>query len=395
MKTRLIALMLCLSLVAGCGAASSSQGTAESSQTEYVPSYTYVNPDPNMVMITSPSGDITYENYRLYLDVNEQMNRMVARQNMGVCAALEKDFPGMGIEVNEDDFKAVASQQLLSAMMSTPSFAESLQQISDATGMTQEEVSNAMMLSFRTQYMIQLLGDHYQQTAAEELDKADASSTSESSSESQSAAPSSEAESAAGASSEASSEDAEAARQQAIYDRATAMMQEYSTDYENRLSFDDDSVLVTIDGEAVPYTDEMNDFLDYAGIANRIDAVAFIQTGELALRELERRNTQFDRTNFEDTLKQYVDSIRADERTMEQLEKICASFGATVDDYFKVLERPLWLQEIGDRYYIAMADEYNALTIDSGEKPDSADSYYVQELTKLLENSEIVNVTGK
>ncbi|MPN57718.1 hypothetical protein SDC9_205412 [bioreactor metagenome] len=60
-----------------------------------------------------------------------------------------------------------------------------------------------------------------------------------------------------------------------------------------------------------------------------------------------------------------------------------------------MLERPLWLQEIGDRYYIAMADEYNALTIDSGEKPDSADSYYVQELTKLLENSEIVNVTGK
>ncbi|KAF5039139.1 hypothetical protein DSECCO2_547040 [anaerobic digester metagenome] len=173
------------------------------------------------------------------------------------------------------------------------------------------------------------------------------------------------------------------------------MMQEYSADYETRLSFDDDSVLVTIDGQAVPYTDEINGFLDYAAIANRIDAAAFIQAGELALRELERRNTAFDRTNFEATLKDYINNIRADEESMKQLEKLCGLYGATTDDYFKVLERPLWLQEVGDLYYIAMTDEFNALTADSGEKPDSADSYYVQELAKLLEGSEIVNVTGK
>lgn len=378
MKTRLIALTLCLSLMAGCGAASS-KGDTSAPQTDYVPSYTYVNPDPDMVMITSPGGDITYENYRLYLDISEQMNRMTARQDMGVCAALEKDFPEMGIEINEEDFQAMASQQLLSAMMYTPSFAESMQQISDETGMTQEQVTDAMILSFRPQYLIQLLGGHYQQLAAEELDKQEASSEAASS----------------GASSEPDSEAAQAAREQAAYDRAIAMMQEYSSNYETRLSFEDDSALVTIDGEAVPYTDVIKYYLDYAGIANRIDAVAFIQTGELALRELERRNTEFDRTNFEETLKEYVGGLRADERAMQQLEKVCGSFGATADDYFKVLERPLWLQEIGDRYYIAMTEEYNALTVDSGEKPDSADSYYVQELGKLLEGSEIVNVTGK
>ncbi len=386
MKKRLIALVLCLSLAAGCGAASS-QGDTGSSQTDYVPSYTYVNPDPGMVMITSPGGDITYENYRLYLDVNEQMNRMVARQDMGVCAALEKDFSGMGVEINEEDFQAMASQQLLNAMMYAPSFAESLQQISDATGMTQEQVTDAMMLSFRPQYLIQLLGAHYQKLASEELDKEDASSKSEST-------PSSEAASGEGTSSEPS-EAEQAAREQAVYDRAMGMMQEYSAEYETRLSFDDDSALVTLDGEPVPYTDAVNRYLDYAGIANRIDAAAFIQTGELALRELERRNTEFDRTNFEATLTEYVGGIRADEKTMQQLEKVCGGYGATVDDYFKVLERPLWLQEVGDRYYIAMTEEYNALTADSGEKPDSADSYYVQELAKLLEGSEIVNVTGK
>ena len=387
MKKRLIALVLCLSLAAGCGAASS-QGDTGTSQTDYVPSYTYVNPDPDMVLITSPGGDITYENYRLYLDVNEQMNRMVSRQDMGVCAALEKDFADMGIEISEEDFKAVASQQLFSAMMYAPSFAESLQQISDETGMTQEQVTETMMLSFRPQYLIQLLGDHYQKLASEELDKEDAASE-------PAPAASSEAASGDDASSEPSEEAEQAAREQAVYDRAMAMLQEYSADYETRLSFDDNSVLVTLDGEPVPYTEAVSRYLDYAGIANRIDAAAFIQTGQLALRELERPNTAFDRTNFEATLTEYVAGIRADEKTMQQLEKVCGSFGATVDDYFKVLERPLWLQEIGDRYYLAMTEDYNALTADSGEKPDSADSYYVQELAKLLEDSEIVNVTGK
>ena len=172
-------------------------------------------------------------------------------------------------------------------------------------------------------------------------------------------------------------------------------MQEYFSNYDTRLSFDDDAALATIDGKAVPYTEEINHYIDYIAISGRIDAAAFVQAGEMALRELERRNTEFDRTKFEETLKQYIDQIRADETVMKQLEKICSSYGATVDDYFKVLERPLWLQEVGDRYYIAMADEYNALTVDSGEKPDSADSYYAQEFAKLLEGSEIVNFTGK
>lgn len=384
MKSRLIALLLVLSLAAGCSAAPSQSDTSVP-QEAYTPSYTYVNPDPDMVMVTSPGGDITYENYRLYLDVSEQMNRMTARQNMAVCAALEKDFAGMGIEVKEEDFQAMASQQLLNAMLYTPSFTESLQQIGDATGMAQEQVTDAMMLSFRSQYLVQLLGDHYQTLAAEELDKEAAASETASS----------ETASSEAASSEPDGEAAQAAREQAVYEGAMEMMQNYSADYETRLTFEDDSALVTIDGEAVPYTEEVGRYIDYAGMANRIDAVAFIQVGELALRELERRGAELDRTDFEATLEDYISHIRSDEQAMQQIEKACGGFGATPDDYFKALERPLWLQEVGDRYYIAMTEEYNALTVDSGEKADSADSYYVQELSKLVEGSDIVNVTGK
>ncbi len=382
MKLKVIALLLCVLLAAGCGAASSQGDTgasspgesASQSEADYVPSYTYVNPAPETVLITSPGGDITYEHYRLYLDVNEQMSRMIARQSMGVCAALEKDFADMGIEIDEEAYEASASQELLGVMMSTPSFSESLEQISDETGMTQEQVTEAMMLSFRTPYLVQLLGNHYQQLAAEELDQADASS---------------------GAASESADEAEQATRDQAIYDRAMEMLRAYSDAYETRLDFENDSALVTLDGEAIPYADKISRYMDYAGIANRIDAAAFIQAGELALRELERRETEFDRTNFETTLEQYVAGVRSDEQAMRQLTKICHGLGATVDDYFKVLERPLWLQEVGDLYYLAMTEEYGTLADGSEQKTDSSDSYYVQELGRLLEGSEIVNITGK
>lgn len=365
MKLRLIALSLCLVLAAGC--ATASQGGQDAPQNGHKPSYSYVNPDPDMVLITSADGDITYENYRLYLDFNEQINRFMARQDMGVCAALEKDFADMGIEIDEEDFKALASQQLLSAMVYRPSFAESLEQIAKETGLSEPQVTDAIMLSFRPQYLIELLGEYYQRLAIEQLDKeaGDAKTAPED-------------------------------REMAEYELAMSMMQEYSSHYETRLSFDDASALVTIDGVDIPNTEVTDNYITYAGIANRIDSIAFIQAGELALRELERRDTTFDRADFETTFDEYISTLRADEQAMQQFERICADLGATTDDYFKALERPLWLQEIGDRYYLAMAEEYNALALDSGENDaDSADSYYVQQLGKLLDGSEIVNITGK
>lgn len=47
----------------------------------HVPVYTYENPDPDMVLVQSEDGDITYKDYRLYLDVNEELARYSARQS--------------------------------------------------------------------------------------------------------------------------------------------------------------------------------------------------------------------------------------------------------------------------------------------------------------------------
>ncbi|MFV0498379.1 MAG: hypothetical protein ACK5L0_09490 [Candidatus Fimivivens sp.] len=389
MKIKLVALLLCVSLVAGCGAASSQMDSGSSSQAEYIPSYTYVNPDPNMVMITSPGGDITYENYRLYLDISEQFGRFYSRQEMASCVVLESDLKEMGIEINEEDYKNMAAQQVYSMMMYSPSYAENLQRIIEITGMTQEEVSDAMLLPYRSQYLVGLLDAHYQKLAEEEVDKEDADSQS---AQAESAASSDGDEQAVQSSVQ---EDAQAERQQAIQEKSQQMMQDYFADYDTRINLDDDTILATIDGKAAPFTDEMSRSLEYTAVAGRIEAVTFIQAGELALRELENRNTEFDRTNFETTFKTYTEQLRADKMVMAQLEKICAGYDATVDDYFKALERPLWLQEVGDLYVIAMNDEYNALTVDSGEEAESVDSYVSQAFSKLLEGSEIVNITGQ
>lgn len=374
MKTRLCALLLGLMMIAGCGMASQTDETSSPPEETYTPTYSYVNPDPDMVLITSPGGDITYKDYRLYLDVNEQISRMAARQQMAVCAALERDFKEMGIEIDEEDYQSVAAQDILNLMLYTPSMSEEIATISDATGMTEDEISKAMLLTSRSNYLINLLGEHFTKTAEKELD-AESSASSQSSSVTDSGA--------------------EEARQQAVYAKVTQMMEDYSADYDTRLSLDDESVLVNIDGEAVPYTDEAKHYIEYMAIGARIDAAAFIQAGEMVFRELERRETEFDRTQFDATLSQYIASVRADEAFMTQLNKFCSIYGATTDDYFKALERPLWLQQVGDLYYIALTDEFNAMPQDAADKPASADDHYVAEFAKLMEGSEVVNITGK
>ena len=73
---------------------------------------------------------------------------------------------------------------------------------------------------------------------------------------------------------------------------------------------------------------------------------------------------------------------------------ICGKFGATVDDYLLLLERPLWLQYVGDLYYHALYEEYNALAEDDESRIATFDEYFSVRLEKALEGSELVNVGG-
>ena len=70
-------------------------------------------------------------------------------------------------------------------------------------------------------------------------------------------------------------------------------------------------------------------------------------------------------------------------------------YGATIDDYFKSLEQLFLLQQGGELYYNSLIETYNAMPEDAENRPASADEYYAAEMNKLVEGSEVINITGK
>ena len=128
--------------------------------------------------------------------------------------------------------------------------------------------------------------------------------------------------------------------------------------------------------------------------SSRAATADLIREGEMTLRALTALQGEPDRTEFEETLAQYREQIVGQELLYSELTRICGKFGATVDDYLLLLERPLWLQYVGDLYYHALYEEYNALAEDDESRIATFDEYFSVRLEKALEGSELVNVGG-
>ncbi len=395
MLKKIVALLLAAVLAAGCSAApaqpasstessSSSEASAPAvEKEEYVPEYKYQNPDPDMVMITSPDGDITYKDYRLYLDVGEAMSRYNARQTLSICYLLERDLKEMGVDVNEEEYNKFADEQLMSTLLYSPSISEDIKTIADAVGMTEQQANEAMKLSSRAQYLVNLLGDEFQRRAEAEY-----------------VAPTEDKNAVEGETEEQAAERREQEKVTAVYEKAMADMNEYSVQYDTRLDFSKDGILATLDGNDIPLTDEYSRFIDYSGMAARVDAISFIQAGELSIRALEGRESKLDTEAIMADFANQVKMMRASEEYLKQLSGFCEPFGATCDDYFKALERPILLQSAGDLLYADLMQEYETLTANStdsaeGEIAASADEHYVNFISEMVNASKVVNITGK
>ncbi len=382
-----LALFTALALLAGCSGSPASSGAPSSSQEAggvaaepYVPVYTYENPDPDMVLVSAPSGDVTYRDYRLYLDVTEELARYSARQQLALSAAVRQDLSEtFGIEVDEEAFRQAAAQEIAMAYFYSPSVFENLGMIGEVTGLTDDEMNDAIIESYRAQYLINQLGTHFQQEAEKEFPAAELPDTIDS-----------------GAEDGKAETEAEQERQQKIYEAAAQQMQEYSLEYEERLEFDPagGETLGTFDGEPIALTEEGSRFVDYMAAASRIEAACFIQEGELLLRALEARDSGIDSAPFSESLELYRQQILGDELLYDELSRICGLFGATVDDYLLALERPLWLQYTGDLYYQALYEEYTALTEGEEEPEQSFEEYVSAAFDKAFEGSELVNLAG-
>ena len=381
MFKKLLAFVLCVAMLAGCGKAGNGLPASSSEpEVQDEPVYTYKDPDPDMVLATSPYGDVTYKDYRLYIDISENIARYNARQNAAMAAVLEYDLKKMGIEIDEDAFNAQADSSVEVMKNYFEDFESELGQLSEIAGLTEEQTVDAIKFGFRSEFLVEKMGAAIEEKAAKEYNPP--------------AAPMND--------SGEPSADFELIKQQGIYDLAARMMEQYSKEMNNRLSFDKDDVLVTVDGEDIAYFDGASNFIAYSAAASRLDTVSFIQQGELMLRALEEKGIKIDVDAINAEHDEYIKSLKGEEEQLKRLIDLCAPLGAGADDYFEALRRPLILETAVNRYYQMVDEEYAKLveqnTNDSGDPTGSIpspDQYYVDGMKALMQGSELVNISGK
>ncbi len=380
MIKRITALILCAVMMAGCAASTSKTPASSGDQADGQPVYTYKNPDPDMVMITTPDGDITYKDYRLYIDVSESIARYNARQNASIAAVLEHDLAEMGVEIDKQAFNERTELNLETMRKYYTDFDTELSELAEIAGITIDQALTAIKYGFRSEYLIEQMGAALEAQAAEEYVAPEAASSAEG----------------------AAVTDPELAKQQGIYELATKKMEDYSNSMDGRLSFDKDDVLVTLDGEDIAVSDEASAFIEYSAAAARYDTVSFIQQGELMLKALEKKGIEIDVDAINKSHEEYTANLKAAPEQLQRLADLCAPLGATADDYFEGLKRPLLIEAATNRYYEAVDEEYAKLveenTNNSGEVNGdipTPDRYYVDGMKALMEGSEMVNISGK
>lgn len=273
----------------------------------------------------------------------------------------------------------MAAQEIAMAQFYSPAVFENMPLIKEISGLSEDQMADALTLSFRPQYLINLLGTHFQQEIEKDFPPAELPDTIDS-----------------GAEDGKAETTAEQERQQKIFGAASQKMSEYSQEYDSRLVLESEKedVVGTFDGEELPLTAEGRDFIEYMAASSRAEAAAFIQEGEMILRALEAREGELDRAGFETTLEQYRQQIIGQELLYNELTRVCGKFGATVDDYLLLLERPLWLQYAGDLYFNTLYEEYNGLSVSDESRTETFEEYFSTQMDKNIEGSELVNVAG-
>lgn len=383
MKKRFLWLLLAAALLAGCnGGASGPEASSAVEGDGAAPARTYVDPAPDMVLATMPDGvDLTYEGYRLYVDVTEGLDYDFARQDLALSAALEKDLAAMGETVDELDYVTAASRQVAQYYNE-----DAVDKLREVTGMDTGRLVDAMKMTYRPQYLLDILYARFAEEAAAALPEP------ETPAESEPAGSSSE-----GTDPEASAAQAEYERQMAVAEAADARLDAYYNAFFERCDFSNDDVLVRLDGEDLPFEQSHRDFIRYISMADRLNLLTSIQSGEIMLREMTRMGVDLTAGEeaFESQYTGYVDSIKNAPEYLAALDLQLEKLGATRDDYYACLRRPMWLQHIGYEFAQAIVAEYAALPADAPDRPETEEAYYLQRVEKLAEGSELVNLPGK
>ena len=332
-------------MLAGCS------GTA-------APPVSYVDSNPDMVFSTLPSGDITYEGYRLLIDVNELSDRAMARKDLALGAVLTKDLQQLGVAIDETSFRIDAASDIMQNFFSD-SNTELIEQLREAAGLTQDQMISAMIEVYRPQYLMSLMLD-YQRAKIKVEQPVD------------------------------SGDPDEIAAQ-----KASEVMKSYYEEVNTRCDYSDPTLLVALDEEPIALTEAHERFMTYVATIYRMDLLARIQAGVAMQRELTAKGKPLDMEMFESQCAMQIDAFLADSDKIAEIDGYLAIVGATREEYFASYRKLLLGEYAGPVFVSMLEEEYTALPADSPERPKTPEEYYYKRMNDVLQDAVLVNINGR
>lgn len=371
-----LAALLAVLLIAGCGTSSAPAESSAASGTENPPSYTYKNPDPDAVLLYTPDGEITYESFRLALDVGDEMNRQGARSDLALAAVVAHDKELLGITIDEEAYAEIAAQEIVYMGMTDPNFGTTMDAVTAMTGFDLDRLTTLIGMTSRMGYLGECISVVFLADAEKDLPAPDT------------AASQPAAESEASSEPDTAAVEAEQARQQKILEAAQARLMEYQKMVDEKMDFSDDSVLVTYGDEKIPYGENDKDYIEMMVALSKVQLLETIKMGEAVKADLAKRVETPDTTKFEEGYQQYLE-IRSNPSFVERLTPICDKFGATIDDYLAALKGVIWYEYAAEQHYNAVVADYEKLPADMENKPADADAYYQEVMATLTDGYRI------
>ncbi len=294
------------------------------------------------IMANVDGTDVPFGAYQTYIDLTDEMARLIAHDNLGYSEMIMKDLNEWESGIDFSSFNETLEQiggATLDELMVSEALKPTIDLVVETSGMTVEEYRAAALLD----YMPQVLTDYVNEYFFYE-----------------------------------SGEDAEA---------YMTAVEEYSANFEERTDVTNPELLATIDGVEIPMTEEYKNYLDYTGLMARANAIHTISLNKVAYDRLVENGLVIDEAGLQLHKDEVYAVFEADQIYTMLLPRALANLGITEEEYNASLDAYLELSYASTFMDAELTKEYEAL---EGDKPETATDYVNEYFIHLSENTTIV-----
>lgn len=331
MKNKIIAFLLTTVMLAGCTANNSSPSNNAKRSEE--------------IMASVEDTKVPYGDFLGYIDITEELAKLIARENMAYCEMLKKDLAatenGFDAETFQKSMEEMVGEEL-DYILGYEDMQHTIKTVSDKAGLTPEQYREAALLDYAPTMLSEMMNEQIYFT---------------------------------------SGEDAEA------YFEA---MEKYTTAFDNRTDFSDSNILVKLDEEAIPMSDTYKNYLTYSGLMARANAIHTISLNKVVYDKLVAEGMKMPEEGFEEHKAEVMQLFAADEVYQLLLPKALTALGMSQEDYLKALDPYLYLSfatETIDNTLNAMYDKLPA-----EQRPETVEQFKQEYYTKLSTALKIENI---